>query len=261
MAVSQLEITRRSPFAFDYERIDGKLHFAVDPTNAANSRITDLDRAPRDAEGKVRFWADFVLLQPADPARGNRRLLSYVVNRGTRVGVPFNRFTPRLPTLPPTDDIDPGDGFLMRRGWTIAFCGWQWDVDRQPGLMGLEAPQALDPNGQPIQGKVVVAFQPNEAHSHHHLSHWPLHPPPGRQPYAHHPYPAARVDDASDRLFVRSSRGGTRTLVPRDRWKFAREESGQVIADDRYVWLEGGFQPCVCYAVEYTTRICPVVVT
>src|SRR6266508_4412594 len=115
MAVSHLEITRRGPLAFDYERIDGKLHFAVDPSHPANARIADLDKAPRGAEGKVRFWADFVLLQPADPSRGNRRLLSYVVNRGQRVGLPFNRSAPRLPTLPPRDEIDAGVGFLMRR--------------------------------------------------------------------------------------------------------------------------------------------------
>jgi len=30
----------------------------------------------------------------------------------------------------PTDDIDVGDGFLMKRGWTVAMCGWQWDVQR-----------------------------------------------------------------------------------------------------------------------------------
>ena len=65
-------------------------------------------------------------------------------NRGLRVGVPFNRYAPRLPTLPPTDEIDVGDGFIMRHGWTVAMCGWQWDIERQPGLMGLEAPQALD---------------------------------------------------------------------------------------------------------------------
>ena len=52
MSVSHLEVTRRSPFAYDYERIDGKLHFAVDPGLAANSRIVDLDKAPRDAEGR-----------------------------------------------------------------------------------------------------------------------------------------------------------------------------------------------------------------
>src|SRR5918911_4270778 len=140
MAVSHLEVTRRSSFTFGYERIDGILHFAVDPMHPANARITDLDRAPRDAEGRVRFRADFLLLQPVDPARGNRRLLYHVVNRGHRIGVAYNRFAPRPPTLPPSDDIDVGDGFLMRHGWTVAMCGWQWDVQRQPGLMGLEAP-------------------------------------------------------------------------------------------------------------------------
>src|SRR5919199_791230 len=185
MAVAHLEVTRRSSFPFDYERIDGKLHFVVDPSHAANGRIVDLDKAPRDEGGRVRFWADFVLLQPADAARANRRLLYFVVNRGLRVGVPFNRFAPRLPTLPPTDDIDVGDGFLMKRGWTVAMCGWQWDVQRQPGLMGLEAPQALDADGTPIQGRVAVAFQPNEHHAYHLLSHWPLHPPPGRQDFTY----------------------------------------------------------------------------
>src|SRR5207237_7038361 len=142
-------------------------HFAVDPTNAMNSPIVDLDRAQRGADGLVHFQADFVLLQPKDVARANRRLLYYVVNRGQRVGVPLNRFAPRPATLPPTDEIDPGDGFLMRHGWTVAMCGWQCDVDRQPGLMGLEAPQALGPDGQPIPGKISVAFQANEPHSHH----------------------------------------------------------------------------------------------
>ena len=72
MAVAHLEVTNRRPFAFEYERIDGKLHFSVDPGNAANARIVDLDKAPRDASGNVRFEADFVLLQPADAARASR---------------------------------------------------------------------------------------------------------------------------------------------------------------------------------------------
>ena len=261
MSVSHLEVTRRSSFAFDYERVDGRLHFAVDPSHPANARITDLDRAPRDAAGQVRFWADFVLLQPADPARANRRLLYYVVNRGLRTGVPFNRSAPRLPTLPPTDEIDVGDGFLMRRGWTVAMCGWQWDVDRQPGLMGLEAPQALGSDGRPLQGRIAIAFQPNAAHSHHLLSHWPLHPAPGQQTLAHQPYPAADVNEAAAELTVRESFAGPSTVVPRERWRFARDEHGVPVSDDRYVWLAGGFQPGRWYEVMYTTRVCPVVGT
>jgi hypothetical protein len=261
MAVAHLEVTRRGEFAFDYERIDGKLHFAVDPTHPANARIVDLDKAPRDDRGRVRFWADFVLLQPSDAQRANRRLLYYVVNRGLRVGVPFNRFAVRLPTLPPTDDIDVGDGFLMKRGWTVAMCGWQWDVQRQPGLMGLEAPQALGADGKPTQGRVAVAFQPNEHHAYHPLSHLPLHPPPGRQSNAHRPYPVADVDDPTAVLTVSESRMGPWTTIPRERWRFARDEGGRPVADDSFVWLEGGFQSGTWYEVVYTTRICPVVGT
>ena len=261
MAVAHLEVTSRRPFPFDYERIDGKLHFAVDPSNAANARVVDLDKAPRDARGRVGFWADFVLLQPADASRSNRRLLYYVVNRGLHVGVPFNRVAPRLPTLPPTDDIDAGDGFLMRRGWTVAMCGWQWDVDPQPGLMGLEAPQALGSDGRPLQGRIAVAFQPNEAHPAHRLAHWPLHPAPGRQAFWHQPYPAADVNEASAVLTVADTRVGPRTVIPRQRWRFARDEAGTVVPDDSHVWLDGGFQPGKWYEVTYTTRVCPIVGT
>ncbi|GAC1315110.1 MAG: alpha/beta hydrolase domain-containing protein [Chloroflexota bacterium] len=261
MSVAQLEITRRSLFAYDYERIDGRMHFTVDPHHPANQRIVDLDKAPRDPQGKVRFWADFLLLQPKDAERGNRRLLYYVVNRGQHVGVPVNRFAARPPTLPPTDAIDPGDGYLMRHGWSVAMVGWQWDIQRQPGLMGLEAPQALGPGGQPIQGKVTIAFQPNEPHASKLLSHWPLHPPPGRQPYAHQPFNAADVNEPDATLVSRPSRTGPPTDIPRHAWRFAREENGQPVADDAYVWLDGGFQPGVWYEVTYTTRICPVVGT
>jgi hypothetical protein len=258
MAVAQLEVTNRRPFAFDYERIDGTLHFTVDPRHPANARIVDLDKAPRDGNGQVRFSADFMLLQPADAGRSNRRLLYYVVNRGQCAGVPFNQFPPRLPTLPPSEDVDPGDGFLMRHGWSFAVCGWQWDVQRQPGMFGLEAPQALGEDRQPVQGRISVAFQPNEPHAFHRLAHWPLHPQPGRQAMQHEVYPAADVDETSAELWVGPSRGAT-SRVPRSHWRFAREDRGQVVADDSHVWLEGGFQPGTWYEVTYTTRICPVV--
>ena len=49
----------------------------------------------------------------------------------------------------------------MHHGCTIAWCGWQWDVNRSPALLGLEAPMALDESGRPFQGQVMVQFQPN----------------------------------------------------------------------------------------------------
>ena len=80
--VERLEILDRTVFAegFEfgpvgaYERIKGRLHFAVDPDAAANSRIVDLHLAPVDSRGLVTFSADFVLLKPVNPALGNGRL-------------------------------------------------------------------------------------------------------------------------------------------------------------------------------------------
>src|ERR1044071_2838879 len=107
MAVSHFEITRRAEFypAFDYERIDGTLYFEVDPIHAANARITDWNLAARSNQGRVEFSADFLLLRPRQARNANRRLLAYVVNRGQRFGVPFNRVPSRAATLPPTDEI------------------------------------------------------------------------------------------------------------------------------------------------------------
>ena len=95
MAVARLEIAARTPYQGGmtfgevgaYERIDGTIHFAVDPMHPANVAIVDLDTARRDAAGRVAFSADFCLLQPIDPTRANRRLLFDVVNRGSRRAV------------------------------------------------------------------------------------------------------------------------------------------------------------------------------
>ena len=253
MAVTTLEIKTREPFAGGiafgkagaYERIDGIVRFAVDPEHPANQAIVDLDKAERDDQGRVHFSADFSILQPVDPARGSRRLLFEVTNRGRRnVSRHLNR-APSPAVL--TDEIDPGDGFMMRHGWTVAWCGWQWDVVPGPGLQGLEAPQALE-NGEPIKGRVAVEFQPNAPAVQKLLAN-----------RIHKPYPVADVNDPEAELSVRDWPGGARTTIPREQWAFARDEHGAPVPDPAYVWLEGGFEPGKVYEVVYTTNTCPVV--
>src|SRR5581483_8113729 len=148
-----------------------------------------------------------------------------------------------------------------KRGWTVAWCGWQWDVIRRPGVVGLQAPQALGEDGQPIPGQVMVEFQPNTTHPDQLLTHWPLHPPPGDVDSSHQPYPAADVGDPDAVMTVRETPGGPRTVVPRAQWRFARDEGGRPVPDDTRVRIEGGFQAGLIYTVVYRTRICPVVGT
>ena len=79
----EFRITDRRPFADGvsfgdvgpYERLTGRVHFAVDPLAPAQRDVVDLDKAPRDADGLVHCAADCMILKPVDLARGNRRLV------------------------------------------------------------------------------------------------------------------------------------------------------------------------------------------
>src|SRR5437762_1145396 len=47
-----------------YEKLLGKVYFAIDPNNPHNKIIVDLDKAPRNAQGKVEFSADIFIVRP-----------------------------------------------------------------------------------------------------------------------------------------------------------------------------------------------------
>jgi len=252
MSVTRFEIRTREPLdggapfgdTGPYERLDGVMHFAVDPADPANARIVDLDHAARDDQGRVAFEADVTLLQPIDAARANGRLLADVPNRGGRTFVAYN-LAARDARHP--DDIPSGDGFLMKHGWTIASIGWQWDVVRSTGLMGLDAPVALE-DGHPIEGWVCITQQLNAAAPEILLSD-----------RAHQPYEVADLDQADARLLVRDYPDAPRREIDRARWRFARVEDGRVVPDRAHVALEGGFEPGRYYEVIYRTRTSPVV--
>ena len=112
-----------------YEAVSGKIRFAVDPANARNQVIVGLEHAPRNDAGKVEFSADFAILRPKDPAKGNGTLLLDVVNRGNKTVI--NSFDRAV-----ANGHD--DGFLMRRGFTVVWVGWEFDVSKG---MRIDVPQ------------------------------------------------------------------------------------------------------------------------
>nr|AIE93404.1 hypothetical protein [uncultured marine group II/III euryarchaeote AD1000_35_F01] len=109
-----------------YTYLEGKAYFEVDPLNEANSGITDLDLAPLNSAGRVEFSADFSMLKPTDPAAGRRTMLLDVVNRGNRTVVTRFNDVERASHLATT--FSSGNGFLMKEGYTVVFCGWQADA-------------------------------------------------------------------------------------------------------------------------------------
>ncbi|MEZ4503669.1 MAG: alpha/beta hydrolase domain-containing protein [Dehalococcoidia bacterium] len=252
MPVTGFELRSREPYedgrpfgdVGPYERIEGRLLFAVDPTHEANREIVDLDRAPRDPEGRVQFAADVTILTPADPARGNRRMLQDVVNRGGRTHVAYNLGV-RDASRPAW--VDPGDGFLQRRGWTMVSVGWQWDVPRGTGLVGLEAPEALE-DGHPIEGWVMITHQLGNPTDTVLLAD-----------RAHEPLVAADIEQPNASMTVRDYPDAPRQEIARDRWRFARVEDRRTVADPTRVTLEGGFEPGRIYEIVYRTNRSPIV--
>ncbi|MFN0094454.1 MAG: alpha/beta hydrolase domain-containing protein [Dehalococcoidia bacterium] len=258
MALTRFDIRRRTPYADGasfgeagpFERVDGVAHFAVDPSHEANAQIVDLRHAERGRNGLVHFEADFTVLQPATPGGGNGTLLFDVANRGGPTALVF--LNNRIPPLEPVDDLPPANGFLFRHGFTVAWCGWQWDVPRVAGLFGLAAPQAVDADGQPFRGDVQVQVIRNTPAASVRLCDGTT----GAVTFA--TYPAADVDEPGARLTIQEWPDGPRVEAPRTSWRFARVEGGEVIPDRESLWIEGGFAPGNVYDVFYTTDRCPV---
>lgn len=233
MAGTRFDEHSRTQLPMGYERLDGRLHFSVDPSNGANQCIVDLDLAPRQADGTVAFTSDLVLLRPADGS--GRKLLVDVLNRGRRTVLrAFNRAAAEAN---PSPEMDLGDGFLMQRRYTVAFLGWQWDVVRSDSLLGLDPPFV-----QGVEGDIVVQFQPNAHETDHLLAD-----------RIHHPYQAADPAQPDATMTVRDWQDGPRSLIPRASWR--------IHDDGARVSLNGGFEAGRVYEVVYRTRTCPVVGT
>ena len=253
MAVTALEIKRRQPLAGGryfgsvghYIQLDGTAHFAVDPIHPLNRCITDIKLAPRERDGLVNFSADIRILVPEDPRRGNHRLLFDVSNRGNRLALgAFNR-VPR--PINPSAPTDAGDGFLMRHGYTVVWCGWQHDVPAVDGLMRINVPEARQ-GGAAVSGRLLVSFQPNAPSQVQLLSD-----------RGHRPYSCSDLKDPDATLLVLDGEDGPTRVIPRHEWSFARLEAGRVVPDAHHVYLAAGFVPGKIYHVIYTTTGAPVI--
>lgn len=245
--VVRIQIDRREPFApgidfgtvGGYERITGRFYLAVSPLDPINERIVDLKLAPRNREGKVEFWTDFCLLKPVDIARGNRRLFYDVNNRGNKLALgAFNNQSGN----DPRSAADAGNGFLMRHGYTILWCGWNGDVLPGDNRLLIGLPVATN-NGETITGRVHAEVIVND--------------PAFSQPLYwgnSNPYPSATRDAADAVLTMRPRRSEPAITIPRESWAFARYQNGQVLPDPAHLYVKEGFRPGWLYDLVYTAR-------
>jgi hypothetical protein len=226
-----------------YERIIGRVYFAVNPENIHNRQIVDLDKAPRNAQGEVEFSADLYLFKPKDMAKGNNAVLFEVSNRGGR-GI--LRLANGGNSPGPNGEF--GDGFLLREGYTIAWVGWQFDLAEEGEKVRLSAPVAHDAGGKEIRGLVRSDFTPSQKTEVMPLGHILLGPNGGKS------YPVDDPASLKNVLTMRDTPEGPRHTIPRGQWSFAHSVDGKLVADPHFIHLDGSFLPGKIYEVVYEAK-------
>lgn len=245
--VSRIEIAERgdvlSGKAFGsagaYEKITGKVHFSLDPTETHNRAIVDIDKAPRNAKGRVEFASDFYILTPKDRGRGNGVALFDIANRG-RKNVLQNL---QRGGGDRNSETEFGDALLLRQGYTIVWVGWQFDVPRDGGLVGVDRIVPVDAHGRPMTWRIDVVLAPNEASQTYALD--------DITHYGSDAYPPVDPDNPGNRLAVQKNYLLPETAIPRDHWQFGRMVDGKVVPAINSVVLKEGFQPGQHYKLSY----------
>ncbi|MBS0518629.1 MAG: hypothetical protein JSR90_08040 [Proteobacteria bacterium] len=233
--LTRIEIQKIEPFAEGasfgdtgaYERVIGMAHGEIDPDDPANEGIALLDKAPRNARGRVEYATDIFILRPRDAARGNGRILYEVNNRGRKMLFGNIADGPQGVNDPRTA-ADAGNGFPLRLGYTIVWSGWDPDAPRANMGLGLTAPIATD-DGRPIVQTVREEFVSGtragvlEAFR---LSH-----------------EAATLDPYRARLTVRERAADPPQELPTGDWAFL---------DSRTIRLRDGLKPTPGFLYEFT---------
>jgi Alpha/beta hydrolase domain len=236
------------PITGAYEKLVGKIYGEVDPKNRLNRVIVNLDKAPRNRRGRVEYWSDFCILKPLDMARGNGKLFFDAPNRGGKRIVAFLNDAPQ--SNDPTTIEDAGNGFLMRQGYTIVWCGWQGDLLRQKNWLAMGVPIATH-NGKTIVAQVRTEIVVEKEG----IKSQPLSGDDRVKSYA-----AASRDKSQASLTVREKSYGPRIPVPSVEWEFAScvndPRTGKEIVKPsaRELYLRSGFKPGHIYELIYPAK-------
>jgi hypothetical protein len=203
--LTEIDVTAVEPFADGaafgntgtYERVKGTFKGELDPADPRNQVIVNLDKAPKNAAGRVEYEADFFLLRPADPARSSRKILFDVTNRG-RQYAHWVLMDARTVRNDPRALEDAGNGLLLRRGYVIVSSGWDPDAPRSNAGLAMK-PVIATNGGTPIVRVIRETFR---------LTH-----------------EAATLDQARAKLTVRRNEADPRRDIPSSGWAYvnARE--------------------------------------
>lgn len=243
-----------------YELVRGIASGEIDPADRRNAVITDIQLAPRNANGKVSYATAFSILKPVDLGKANGDMVYDVVNRGNlRFASRVTRFVLAGGAADP-DALDPGDGSLYSAGSIVLASGWQGDLSINaagPSRHGVDVPTAKNADGSPVTGPVVVRFAAgvpgyelvNFSGS---VNTLPL-PGPGRTPASLDTSKATLISKTSE---TQSGTSGGIAAIPSTDWAFAdcRTSPFPGMPDPSRVCLKNGFDTSRLYQLVYTAK-------
>ncbi|HEY7422689.1 MAG TPA: alpha/beta hydrolase domain-containing protein, partial [Gemmataceae bacterium] len=171
---------------------------------------------------------------------GNGALFYDVNNRGNKLALRFFNYAPG------GNDLDKpkseGDGFLMRRGYTVVWCGWIGELLPGDQRLLLHPPIASDA-GKPIRGLVRYEMSTDK----------PADSLPLSRREGHGSYSPTKEGEAKAVLTWRMRETDPRVAIPRGQWSLQHQPllipKDGVPATLRQVRLKlaGGFRPGYLY--------------
>jgi Alpha/beta hydrolase domain len=223
--------------AGQYERISGQIVGEVDPNDPLNAIIVDIDLAPKNPNGTVTYSTDFQILRPIDRAKGNKRLIYEITNRGrTNVLETLNDSKTGNDTA---TSGDAGNGFLMRQGYIVLESGWDFSAPRNGKLFTATVPIAKNPDGSSITGPNTEEFVIDKEAT------------PAAQRLT---YPAASADKSKASLTVRRNYADAPTPVPATDWDYVDAKLNAVKLTSGKFGAPGSFGPTALYEFTYVAK-------
>jgi Alpha/beta hydrolase domain len=142
------------PGVGQYEKIVGKAFGEVDPTDPKNAVVVDIALAPRNVRGNVEYAFDFYILKPIDLTRGAHKMMYEPPNRGSKTWSAFARVPGGNDPGSITDPLVLADAFLMPRGYTMVWSGWDKSAGSNTANFNatITLPTARNPSGSSIIG-------------------------------------------------------------------------------------------------------------